>query len=241
MAKDPAFLFYSQDFYTGVSTMNFEDRGKYITLLCLMHQQGRMPEETISFLVGSVSVNLKAKFSIDENGLWYNSRLELEAEKRSAFTKSRRDNGKQGGRPKKEKPNGKPNGKPKGNHKGNLMGNENENVIDIIKVSEISFEEIKPFIDIKIMRKSLKPEHSLNVWSEFIQREQDTKFDDITHVRRMLEGYITKTDWSYLTVASTNQWLYGSGVAGYYKYQDVDGKQSNMIAVSRDEYLNSKK
>jgi len=37
--KDPAYLFYSQDFYTGVATMNFEDRGKYISILCLMHQQ----------------------------------------------------------------------------------------------------------------------------------------------------------------------------------------------------------
>jgi hypothetical protein len=36
-------------------------------------------------------------------------------------------------------------------------------------------------------------------------------------------------------------WLYGSGVAGYYKCLMVDGKQSNMIAVSREEYLNSKK
>lgn len=126
MAKDPAFLFYSQDFIVGVQTMNFEERGKYISILCQMHQQGRLSEETISFLVGSVSVNLKAKFRIDPNGLWFNERLEEETRKRNEFTESRRINGKMGGRPKITKPSGKPNGK----HKGNLMGNENEDVIE---------------------------------------------------------------------------------------------------------------
>ena len=93
--------------------MSFEDRGKYITILAQMHQQGRLDEETISFLVGSVSVKLKTKFSVDENGLWYNIRLEEEIEKRAAFIDSRRENGKKGGRPKKA--SAKPNGKPKHN------------------------------------------------------------------------------------------------------------------------------
>jgi uncharacterized protein YdaU (DUF1376 family) len=85
MAKDPAFLFYSQDFLVGTNTMPFEDRGKYITILAQMHQQGRMDEETISFLVGSISVKLKSKFLIDDKGLWYNERLEEEITKRAAF------------------------------------------------------------------------------------------------------------------------------------------------------------
>lgn len=90
-----------------------------------MHQQGRMSEETISFLVGSVSVNLKSKFTIDENGLWYSKRLEMETKKRNEFTESRRMNGKQGGRPK----NSKPYAKASANHMGNHMGNENDNDI----------------------------------------------------------------------------------------------------------------
>lgn len=132
--KDPAYLFYSQDFYTGVATMNFEDRGKYITLLCLMHQQGRMTEETIRFVVGSVSVILKSKFKVDENGFWYNERLEKEIEKRKNFIESRASNGKLGGRPKKEeKPLAKPNAEPLGKPKQNLPENENEIVIEDIK------------------------------------------------------------------------------------------------------------
>ena len=129
MAKDPAFLFYSQDFIVGTNTMNFEDRGKYITILAQMHQQGRLDEETISFLVGSISVKLKNKFSIDENDLWYNKRLEEESAKRSAFIDSRRENGKKGGRP--SKASGKPSAKAK--HK--LPVNEDENVNDSINVA----------------------------------------------------------------------------------------------------------
>lgn len=126
MAKDPAFLFYSQDFFVGCATLSFEDKGKYIHILCLMHQQGRLDEETIRFSVGNVSVKLKSKFLLDENGFWYNKRLEEEIEKRNNFTKSRRDNGSKGGRPKKEKTDRLLVGLPKDNH----MGNEDEDNIN---------------------------------------------------------------------------------------------------------------
>lgn len=110
--KDPAFLFYSDRFISGVQTMNFEDRGKYITILALMHQQGRMDEETIRFLVGNVSDKLKSKFKIDENGMWFNETLESESEKRRKFVESRVLNGSKGGRPKEiNKPNAEPNEK----------------------------------------------------------------------------------------------------------------------------------
>lgn len=152
MAKDPAFLFYSQDFYVGVQTLNFEDRGKLITLLSLMHQQGRMKEETIRLLVGSISENLKSKFRIDGNGLWYNKRLEEESSKRKKFTESRRRNGKKGGRPVSDTKNKNIKNK---NHMVNHMEDENEieNVneiksenedeIRIISREEISFEETR--------------------------------------------------------------------------------------------------
>lgn len=137
MAKDPAFLFYSQDFIVGTNTMDFEDRGKYITILAQMHQEGRMDEETIRFLVGNVSDKLKKKFLIDENGLWYNKRLEEETEKRASFVDSRRNNGMKGGRPKntETKPNGKPNGSAKNNLHEDV--NENENNIEYGIDSEI--------------------------------------------------------------------------------------------------------
>jgi len=125
MAKDPAFLFYPSDFLTGVTFLTDEEVGKYIRLLCLMHQHGRLDEESISKAIGLVSVKLRSKFSIDENGLWFNARLESETEKRAKFTESRRNNGLLGGRgKKKDKAIGLANGKAT----ENLSINENENI-----------------------------------------------------------------------------------------------------------------
>jgi uncharacterized phage protein (TIGR02220 family) len=104
MAKDPAFLFYSQDFLVGTMAMPFEDRGRYITLLAYIHQNGHISEETIRLLVGSFSDILRLKFKQDSNGLYYNERLENEVFKRKKFTDSRFENGKLGGRPPKLKP-----------------------------------------------------------------------------------------------------------------------------------------
>ena len=48
MAKDPAVLFYTSDFLSGTITMNYEQKGKYITLLCIQHNQGYLLEEDIN-------------------------------------------------------------------------------------------------------------------------------------------------------------------------------------------------
>ncbi len=58
MAKDPAFLFYAQDFLVGCSDLTLEERGQYITMLCLQHQKGFVTEKTIRLTVGSVSVDV---------------------------------------------------------------------------------------------------------------------------------------------------------------------------------------
>ena len=142
MAKDPAFLFYSSDFLTGTLIMPFEDRGKYITILAYMHQNGWLSEETIRLLVGSVSDNLKSKFGIDNNGLWFNSRLEEEVIKRSNFVDSRKENGKKGGRPPKKSTISLDDDlKPKDNlpEDENEIEIEDENIIDLkIKKNELT-------------------------------------------------------------------------------------------------------
>lgn len=97
--KDPAFLFYSSDFLSGVADLTMEERGQFITLLCLQHQKGSLSEKTIRLSVGSCSVDVLKKFLQDEEGNFYNERLNIEAEKRNKFTESRRNNGLNGGRP----------------------------------------------------------------------------------------------------------------------------------------------
>ena len=129
--KDPAVLFYTSDFLTGCVSLTMEERGQYVTMLCLQHQQGHLSEKTIRLSLGSVSVDVMKKFLVDENGLYYNERMDIEIEKRSLFTSSRASNGKKGGRPKKasDKPSGLASDKPS----ENLVENENENIIEIYK------------------------------------------------------------------------------------------------------------
>lgn len=82
MAKDPAFLFYSQDFITGTMFMSNEQAGIYIRLLCAQHQHGGMLEKgNFEAMVGSHSI-VKSKFKETDDG-YYNERLMLEMEKRS--------------------------------------------------------------------------------------------------------------------------------------------------------------
>lgn len=99
MAKDPAFLFYPSDFLTGVADLTMEERGQYITMMCLQHQKGGLSDKTIRLTLGSVSVDVLNKFKVDEQGNYYNERLSFEIEKRTQFVESRRVNGKKGGRP----------------------------------------------------------------------------------------------------------------------------------------------
>lgn len=126
MNNDPAVLFYTSDFLTGVMDMTMEERGQYITLLAYQHQKGHIAVKTIRLLVGNVSDNVLSHFKIDEEGLYFNQRMDIEKEARRKFTESRRKNGKKGGRP--NKASGKPNGKAKENHMGNEDDNENINI-----------------------------------------------------------------------------------------------------------------
>jgi|GWRWMinimDraft_5_1066013.scaffolds.fasta_scaffold02566_5 uncharacterized protein YdaU (DUF1376 family) len=90
MAKDPAFLFYSSDFISGVQDLTMEERGQYITLLCLQHQKGHLTEKMIRLCCGNATADVLAKFRQDENGLFFNERLETEREKRKAHGEKQR-------------------------------------------------------------------------------------------------------------------------------------------------------
>jgi hypothetical protein len=90
--KDPAFLFYSSDFLTGTMLLNMEQKGKYITLLCLQHNKGRLSEKDMLSICGSYDADVFGKFTKDEEGYFFNERLSLEVQKRKAYSESRRNN-----------------------------------------------------------------------------------------------------------------------------------------------------
>lgn len=130
--KDPAFLFYPSDFLTGCTNLTMDERGQYISLLCIQHQTGHLSDKTIRLSVGNVSVDVLSKFQQDENGLYFNARLEMEIVKRSQFVDSRRVNGSKGGRP--SKPLGLPSAKPSGKAKKKLPINRDEiEIKDVIE------------------------------------------------------------------------------------------------------------
>jgi NhaP-type Na+/H+ and K+/H+ antiporter len=109
MAKDPAFLFYSNDFLSGTFTMSDEQVGKYIRLLCLQHQKYELSEKDMLNICKSYDEDIYCKFTVIA-GKYFNERLRNEAERRKAYSLSRkenRENGKKGLKIKKVQKNGK--------------------------------------------------------------------------------------------------------------------------------------
>ena len=93
MSRDPAFLFYSSDFLIGTFGMSDAQVGQYIRLMCLQHQKGHLPEQLIKSITGGVfDPGVMEKFEQDDDGLYYNVRLEEESKKRAKYSESRRQN-----------------------------------------------------------------------------------------------------------------------------------------------------
>jgi hypothetical protein len=137
MSKDPAILFYTSDFITGTITMTNEQKGKYITLLCLQHQQGYLTSEDMLNICKTYDKKIYSKFTVNGDGLYYNERMKYEAEKRKKYSESRSQNRKIC--------------KTYDNHMENI--NENENVIvnknnkgaKIKKFNPPTIEEVKQY------------------------------------------------------------------------------------------------
>jgi hypothetical protein len=92
MAKDPALLFYTGDFLVGTMTMTNEQRGKYILLLCMQHQQGFLTDEDMKENLDDTDIKVFNKFEKLSDGKYYNLRLREEAERRKSYSESRRNN-----------------------------------------------------------------------------------------------------------------------------------------------------
>ena len=148
MAKDPAFLFYPGDYVSGTMGMTFEEKGAYMDLLMLQFNRGHMNTHMIQHTVGHLWEQVKCKFIQDDEGLWYNVRLDFEKDKRKTFTESRRNNIKP-----KEKPKKEPSYETHMNtHMDSHMENENENINkDIINnKSKCNLEEAFEYFSIRI-------------------------------------------------------------------------------------------
>jgi hypothetical protein len=90
--KDPAVLFYTQDFLVGTISMSYEEKGRYITLLCIQHQKGFLTEKDLRLHLTEEDIEVFAKFTKDADGKYYNQKLRDEAERRKTYTANRLKN-----------------------------------------------------------------------------------------------------------------------------------------------------
>jgi uncharacterized protein YdaU (DUF1376 family) len=89
MSKDPAFLFYTQDFLVGTMYMTDEQVGIYIRLLCNQHQKGKLTEKDMKKICKVYDEDIYSKFVEDGEGNYFNVRLYEETIKRSRYVDNR--------------------------------------------------------------------------------------------------------------------------------------------------------
>ena len=165
MSKDPAFLFYPNDYIGGTMGMTLEEKGAYIELLMMQFNRGHMGGHMIGQAVGQLWDKIKVKFVQDSKGLWYNERLEQEQNKRKQFTNSRKNN-----------LLGKNQYTDKGGHTTSDMEDEDEDVNKdvIINVDNIEFDIFWNLYDKKIKRKKVEPK-----WDKLTKEVQQKIIDYI--------------------------------------------------------------
>lgn len=92
--KSPAFQFYSSDFMTGTTFMTNEEVGAYIRCLCMQHQKGHLKEKEMQQICLNQEVleSVMNHYKQDNEGLFYNERLDFEKEKSRKYSESRAKN-----------------------------------------------------------------------------------------------------------------------------------------------------
>lgn len=92
--KDPALLWYFNDWIGGTQLLNRHQKGCYMDLLAVQFNNGPLTLEEIKSLLGSDFgqwPNVQKKFAFMD-GRYFNQRMEDEKSKRSKYTSSRRKN-----------------------------------------------------------------------------------------------------------------------------------------------------
>lgn len=197
--KDPAVLFYTQDFITGTILMDNEQRGKYILLLCLQHQNGKLTERDMLKICGVKDEDIWSKFTKDEEGFYFNKRMLIESSKRQKFTESRRANAK---------------------HMVKHMENENENVNRNKKIENENKAEFEIFWN--LYDKKEDREKCFNKWQHLSDKERQLCLERVPayvastpdkKFRRHPSTYLNNKSWNNEIIEEDNHRVEG----GYYE------------------------
>jgi len=92
MGKDPAFLFYPNDYLGGTMGFSIEMHGLYILALIFQFNNGHFSGDQINSILQNRFSEIEHKFKKDAKGLYYNERIDIEKERRHDFVESRRKN-----------------------------------------------------------------------------------------------------------------------------------------------------
>ena len=96
--KAPAFQFYADDFLAGTITMTNEEKGAYITLLCIQWSRQSLSESDFARVCIGMPPHsqriCQSKFQIDADGNFRNPRMEIEREKQDQYRQKQTDNAK---------------------------------------------------------------------------------------------------------------------------------------------------
>lgn len=87
--KSPAVLWYPADYLVGIIGMTWEEQGRYVYLLNVQFEKGHID---ISRIMPDCPEIVLAHFVQDEDGLYYNERMEEEQNKRQKYCDSRSKN-----------------------------------------------------------------------------------------------------------------------------------------------------
>lgn len=93
-SKDPAFLFYPNDWTGGTGILSRHLKGCYMDLLIAQFNHGHLSLEEIRTVLGTdfpAWNTLQKKFAQDATGKFFNERLETEILKRREFSKKQKD------------------------------------------------------------------------------------------------------------------------------------------------------
>jgi hypothetical protein len=92
MGKDPAFLFYPNDYMGGTMGFSFEMHGAYLIMLLYQFNNGPFSDDMAVSMIGKIWELIQHKFKKKSgSGLRYNEKLENVIELRENFLTSRRN------------------------------------------------------------------------------------------------------------------------------------------------------
>jgi hypothetical protein len=159
--KDPAVLFYTNDFLAGTFTMTNEQVGKYIRLLCLQHQKGTLTANDMLNICQTYDVDIYSHF-IKDGDNYYNPRMRKETERRKLYSESRKNN--------RKSKDYEEQGKTYDNHMPNISKTyvphmETETITETETVNEAENEK-KEYFEMQFIQK-ISDEH-LPIWREWI-------------------------------------------------------------------------